>query len=275
MKRFFTIKLSGVVFIGLSVVLFEGCAQTHGGKATPEAARQILKLRGYEFNEKSFFAATAARDLLALNAFCDAGINRNAQDPANGQTALIAAASRGHQEVVEALLRCGADVNVKDKRGYNALFNALENKNEDVADLLMAQQNLDLNARGWNGVTALIAYVWRDRKDAVENLLSRGADVSPGDANGDTALHGAAENGNVEILLVLLAKGADPNAKNKVGGTPLMWSAAFGHEEAAKELLAHGADASLKDADGVTAAQWAARNKQTDMVKLLSEKKRQ
>ena len=43
---------------------------------------------------------------------------------------------------------------------------------DDVALVLMSQPGLDPNARGKNGTTALINYVWRTRKDAVEKLLS-------------------------------------------------------------------------------------------------------
>jgi len=258
-----------VVFIICSVLAFGGCAQPRSDKPTLEAAKQVLKLRGYEFNEKAFFAAATASDLMAVNAFLDAGINPNAQDETSGMTVLISAASRGQLEVVNAVLKGKANVNVKDKQGYTALFRALQAHHEAVADVLLTQQNLDLSARGLNGVTALISYVWRDRKDAVQTLLERGADVNLQDHDGDTALHGAALNGNVGILQMLLAKDANPNVKNKVGGTPLMWAAVYGHEEAARALLDHGADASLKDEDGVTAAAWAAKNRRDEMVKLL------
>ena len=87
-------------------------------------AQRLLKLRGYEFDEKSFFAAAQARDMMAINTFLDAGINPNAQD-ADGRTVLIAAAARGDVEMVNKLLSRGADPNVKDKRGYTALSHAV------------------------------------------------------------------------------------------------------------------------------------------------------
>ena len=55
---------------------------------------------------------------MAINAFFDARINPNAQDEADGRTALISAA-RGDLEVVNVLVQRGADVNVKDKRGIH------------------------------------------------------------------------------------------------------------------------------------------------------------
>jgi ankyrin repeat protein len=100
-----------LVIIAASLAL-AGCAQTDAVKPRPEAAQQLLKLRGYEFDEKSFFAAAQARDLQAINMFLDAGINPNAQNN-DGRTVLIAAAARGDLEVVNVLLARGVDPNVK------------------------------------------------------------------------------------------------------------------------------------------------------------------
>jgi ankyrin repeat protein len=121
----------------------------------------------------------------------------------------------------------------------------------------LSQKHLDLSARGKNGTTALISYVWRERPDIIKQLLDRGADVNLQDNDGDTALHGAAQNGNAEIVRLLLAKRANVDARNKVGGTPLMWAAVY------------GTDKSLKDADGVTALMWAVKNNRTSVVQLL------
>ncbi len=275
-EMFSSSKVSASVRIlcvqGLLALLLalSGCIERAGTKPAPEAAQQLLKLRGYEFDEKSFLAAAQAHDIMSINAFFDARINPNAQDH-DGRTALISAAARGDLEVVNVLVQRGADVNVKDKRGYTALFHAIEAMYDDVALVLLSQPTLDPNARGKNGATALISYVWRTRRDAVEKLLERGADVNAQDADGDAALHGAAQMGDVEIINLLLDKGADPNMKNRLGGTPLMWAAVFGNESAAVRLLERGAYPALKDADGMTALDWARKNKRDAVVRVLTK----
>ena len=257
----------------LCLILLAGCAKNSGiPQAQPDRAQQLLKLRGYDFDERSFFAAAHARDLMAINAFFDAGINPNVQD-GDGRTVLISAAARGDAEIVRVLLARGVDVNVKDKQGYTALTHALEAMYDDVEDELLKQPGLDPNCRGLNGRPALIAYVWRDNKARVQKLLDHGADVNMQDADGDTALHGAGKTGNVEIIKLLLDKGADPNAKNKEGGTALMWAAVYGNADAARLLLSRGANPALKDNDGITAGEWAVRNKRDDVVQALRGKK--
>jgi ankyrin repeat protein len=256
----------------VALLSLAGCADLASRQAAPESAQRLLKLRGYNFDEKSFFAAAQARDVMAINAFLDAGINPNAQD-SDGRTVLISAAAHGDLDVVNALLPRGVDINVKDKRGYTALSHATEAMYEDVVDALLGRPDLDPNARGLNARPALLAYVWRDNKARVEKLLAHHADVNQQDADGDTALHGAAQTGNVEIMRLLLDKGAAPNVKNKQGGTPLMWAAVYGHQDAARLLLNRGADVSLKDNDGITAAEWAARNKRESVELLLRGKR--
>ena len=256
----------------LMLLVLNGCERSSSPTAGREATQRVLKLRGYDFNEQSFFAAAQARDMMAINAFLDAGINPNAQD-ADGRTVLIAAAARGDLEVVNKLLSRGVDPNVKDKRGYTALSHASEAMYEQVVDALLSRPDVDPDSRGLNSRPVLLAYVWRDNKARVEKLLARGADVNAEDLDGDTALHGAAQTGNVEIMQVLLDKGANVNAQNNSGGTPLMWSAVYGHDDAARLLLSRGADASLKDSDGITAAEWAVRNKRDSVVQLLKRKR--
>ncbi len=259
-----------LIFIS-GLLLSSGCAKIEEGPATPENAQRLLKLRGYDFDEKSFFAAAQARDTLAINAFFDAGINQNAQN-SDGRTVLISAAARGELDMVNLFLSRGVDVNVKDNRGYTALAHALEARYPEVEEALLNRPELDPNVGGLLGRPVLHAYVWRDNQKATERLLALGANVSLQDADGDTALHGAAETGNVEIIRMLLDKGANPNARNKQGGTALMWAAVFGNDDAVRLLLSRGANASLKDNDGITALEWAARNKRERIVSLLRGK---
>src|SRR3979409_2295940 len=99
-----------VVFILLVCALssFASCATDSSSKPTPDAAKRVLKLRGYEFNDASFLRAAAANDVTAVNGFLAAGMNPNVKDEDGGATALIFAATHDNREMVTALLRGGA-----------------------------------------------------------------------------------------------------------------------------------------------------------------------
>ncbi len=249
------------------------CTGTFSDQPTPEAAKRFLQLRGYDFDEQSFFRAAAAGDVMAINGFISAGINVNARN-ADDDTALTASAARGDAKIVEALLRGGADVNAKGRNTWTALLLALSEDHDMVTDVLLAQPNIDFKAENPEGMTALMLAVWHQREQAVGSILKRGVNVNHQDKDGDTVVHGAALYGNTRILTLLLDGGANPNVNNKLGGTALMWAAAYGHEEIVSLLLTRGADPKIRDVDGVTAAGWAAKNSRGSIELMLKAAER-
>ena len=156
-----------------AVALCGGCLKESSGRqqGAPESAQRIVKLRGYNFDEKGFFAAAQARDMLALNAFLDGGMNPNTQD-ADGRTVLISAAAHGDLDVVNVLLDRGADPNVKNNQGGTPLMWAAVDGNHEAAQL----------------------------------LLSRGAEAALKDNDGITAVEWAARNKRENVVLLLRGK---------------------------------------------------------------------
>lgn len=259
-----------IIFFCFALLLC-GCSQKR--EPTPEGAKEFLKLRGYSFDEKAFLDATTNGDLLAVKAFILAGINLNAKNDSDGDTALILAATAGNLEIVNALLKGRADVNLKNKNGFGPLSRALSHNYEDVAQALLAQPSIDINVNGPNGASVLMIYVLRDREDVVTRLLQRGANVNSPDLDGDTPLHGAVKTGNLNVLRQLLAKGAGVNTRSKLGATPLMWAGGYGQEKAAEILMENGADPRVKDEQGRTAADWADDNRHHELGQMLGKVK--
>ena len=282
MQRFRAVKSkrtlgqsASYVAVVLSLCL-SACTGTFSDQPTPEAAKRFLKLRGYDFDEPSFFKAAADGDVMAVNGFISAGINVNARN-ADDDTALTASAARGDAKVVEVLLRGGADVNAKGRNSWTALLLALSENHDSVTDILLAQPNVDFRAENPEGMTALMLAVWHQREQAVGSILKRGGDVNHQDKDGDAAVHGASIYGNARILKMVLDGGANPNVRNELGGTALMWAAAYGHEDIVSILLSRGADPKIRDVDGVTAAGWAAKNSRGSIELMLraAERNRQ
>ncbi|NXJ81185.1 KANK3 protein, partial [Trogon melanurus] len=81
--------------------------------------------------------------------------NVNAKASQAGQTALMLAVSHGRQEMVEALLTCGADVNLQDEEGSTALMCACEHGRAETVKLLLAQPTCNVSIVDSDGNNAV------------------------------------------------------------------------------------------------------------------------
>lgn len=65
-----------------------------------------------------------------------------------GDTALIKACERGHNSVVQLLLRSGADINMTNLVGYTALqWVSRFTERSDMVELLLQYGNVDINTK--------------------------------------------------------------------------------------------------------------------------------
>jgi len=150
------------------------------------------------------------------------GANVNYRGSEWGHTPLSEAATRGFDDVVEILLKAGADAKVKDRSGYTAFSVAVLNGQFDMAELLLKYS--DVNGADSYGNTWLMAATTTGETEAIRWLVGKGADVnkvSQLEYGGRTALVDAAEVGAVESARVLLELGANPHLKMKDGSTAL------------------------------------------------------
>jgi serpin B len=120
---------------------------------------------------------------------------------------------------------------------------------------------------------------WKGYPEAVELLLTAGADASSADSHGTSALHLAAARGRLEIVKLLLAAGANPNGRDIKGATPLMYAAITGGPsletgennlgEVTRILIDAGADPNSKDKDGKTALAKAQELRNSEVAAVL------
>ena len=92
---------------------------------------------------------------------------------------------------------------------------------------------------------------------AVKRYLDQGGAVNARDFQGNTALMKAAFQGHLAIVMTLAMYGADLNARNHAGMTALMAAAAGGHYNVVDFLLKSGANPRLRMDDGRTAYELA------------------
>ncbi|XP_078679759.1 uncharacterized protein LOC144915337 [Branchiostoma floridae x Branchiostoma belcheri] len=186
-------------------------------------------------------------------------------------TALHLATWNGHADIVNNLLRYGADPNKKDKWGHTALHIAAREGYPSIAkDLLHFKA--DVNVQADDDYSALHFAASENHTNVVEILLSSGAAIDDRDKFWDTALHSAANNGHARMMKTLIQNGAKVNAGNRYGRTALYAAAFGGHDDALEYLIDVGANPHTTDAQGDTALHWAAYHGHTEVVKLLLSK---
>jgi ankyrin repeat protein len=92
-------------------------------------------------------------------------------------TPLNSAVRKGSKEIVDLLLKSGADVNGPDDFGLTPLHCAASTENEAMLRVLLSS-GAKVNAKAYGGVTPLHMGVNSRSRDVVELLLTNGADLT-------------------------------------------------------------------------------------------------
>ncbi|XP_019854452.1 PREDICTED: ankyrin repeat domain-containing protein 17-like isoform X2 [Amphimedon queenslandica] len=184
---------------------------------------------------------------------------------------------KGYTEIVELLLKHGADVNVTDKDDRTPLHIACMKQHKEIIKLLLKKEDVDLNvADKDNSHTPLLFACKEGYTEIVELLLEHnGVHVNATDKDNHTALQIAYIQQHTEIVKLLLEhKGVDVNVTDKDSHTPLLLACKEGYTEIVELLLEHnGVHVNATDKDNHTALQIAYIQQHTEIVKLLLEHK--
>jgi ankyrin repeat protein len=136
---------------------------------------------------------------------------------------------------------------------YYASFGGLVN-----AVQYILSQGADVNAQGGKYATALQAASFRGHEKAAKLLLKAGADVNAHGGEYVTALYAASDSGHEKIVELLLKAGANANAHGEKDGTALYAASDSGHEKIVELLLKSGADVNTQGGRYDTAPSYAA-----------------
>jgi len=193
-----------------------------------ESQRKQVVQSGYEFTPHGFLKAVGDSNVMVVQKIIACGVNLEVRDERNW-TALMIASSNGAEELALLLIKSGARIDARDTKGYTALHWAAFNGHASVVKMLL-EQGLDANTQSQFGWTALIQAATRGHLVACAYLLAKGADVNLAGSDGSMAHHKAANSGHVEVVKLLLDKGANRHAAQKDGSTPLDLALKSGYE---------------------------------------------
>uniref|UniRef100_A0AAR2JIY6 Notch receptor 3 n=1 Tax=Pygocentrus nattereri TaxID=42514 RepID=A0AAR2JIY6_PYGNA len=199
------------------------------------------------------------------------GASLGAQTDRTGETALHLAARYARADAAKRLLDAGADANAQDNTGRTPLHAAVAADAQGVFQILIRTRATDLDARMYDGSTALILAARLAVEGMVEELITCHADVNAVDELGKSALHWAAAVNNVEATVALLKNGANKDMQDLKEETPLFLAAREGSCEAVKVLLAHFANREITDHMDRLPRDIAQERMHHDIVQLLDE----
>ncbi|KAG6354339.1 hypothetical protein INS49_004356 [Diaporthe citri] len=198
----------------------------------------------------------------------------SSKDQAALRKALQKASARDNLNIIDLLLRKGAEVDAQTEDEFPALFRAAQTGQTAVLVELLSQRP-DLEARDRSGQTPLFVASVKGYANIVELLLARGAVVDALDKDARTPLLALAADkssasawntGASEVVRLLVSHGSNVNFKDKIGRTPLLWAATNGHYDLVKTLLETGADVSAVNNRGRTALHLAVDSTDTTHI---------
>ncbi|XP_070782226.1 kinase D-interacting substrate of 220 kDa B isoform X3 [Enoplosus armatus] len=217
---------------------------------------------------QNLFSYVEEENLAALKAHLDRFKEVDGRSD-NGQTPLMLAAEQGSMEIVQELIRRGANVNLDDVDCWSALICAAKEGHVEVVKELL-ENSAYIEHRDMGGWTALMWAAYKGRVEVTELLLEHGANPNTtGQQYSVYPIIWAAGRGHADIVKVLLQNGAKVNCSDKYGTTPLIWASRKGHFDCVMHLLENGADVDQEGANSMTALIVAVKGGYTEVVKEL------
>lgn len=160
----------------------------------------------------------------------------------NGDTAAIWSSQNGHFDLLKMLIKHGANVHIPSKRLWNSLLCSVWSGHIVIANYLLTECDVDINATTKDGDTALIWASQQGHYDICKLLIEMKCDHSICSVKGWNALLCATWKGHINIVQLLLGiANIDLNVRTQQDETALVRACMGNHFDIAKLLVYHGA----------------------------------
>lgn len=116
--------------------------------------------------------------------------------------------SDSNKDLLEIMMRFGADINSRDCDNLTPIHVAINFKNAYIVQVLI-DGGADISARDGDGMTPLHRAIYFRNVKIVKILIDGGADINARENNNMTPLHRAVFHKNANIVRILLDAGAD------------------------------------------------------------------
>ena len=202
------------------------------------------------------------------------GLQVDDQDEKLEQTPLMYACMRGHISTALMLLRFGADINLRDRKGSTAVLMAISRGYPELVNQLLEQKidplpDLNIISEEYQQRNALMLAALKGYDSLVTQIaLIPGVSLNDKDGLGNTALALAATQDQLATVTTLLEY-VGINVPNAIGSTPLILAAEGGKYEMVEQMLKKDADHEVQNHDGYNALSKAILHGHDRVVQLL------
>ena len=159
----------------------------------------------------------------------------------SGNSHLLLAVNESNLPLLEALIKIGASLNVRDKDSCTALLIGARSGSLEIVKCLL-ENNACIEDRDQDGNTPLLIASDCGHQDLVSLFLEMGSSLEERNEKGETCMHFAIKGDRMEVLKQLLENGASVNEIIGCDETPLSIAAMNGKLDLVKWLHDNGAD---------------------------------
>eukprot|EP00795_Rhopilema_esculentum_P001166 gene1166-15520_t len=158
-----------------------------------------------------------------------------------GRTALHYGCLAGRIQVVRLILDADGKITI-DRFGRSPIFMAIKNGHLDIVKVFYGIE-FDFNRPDHAGTTPLHYAIFRKKMEIAEYLVKQvHVNVNARDMHISTPLHEAVLAGLPNVVLLLVKSGAETEIREMIGKTPLLLAIVKGEEECVEILLRYGAE---------------------------------
>jgi ankyrin repeat protein len=256
----------------------------------PELRENVMKSSGvglagcgYGFTPLHLMAASSSDCAAEVQYLIDCGIdinctwefrdNMDSTEPFDGVTPLMTAALFENNNVVNVLLKNGAEVSLQDSGKGTALHWAcigieVSTGKASIAKMLL-DYGADIESRDKWGNAPLFLAALNHQTAIVDLLIASGANQEVKNDDGWHLIHAASVAKYPALMEKLLDNGVDIEAKDKYGQTPLHMAVWTVRAKNTETLLHRGADIKVLNCISMSVLQSAAQKGHLDVIEVL------
>ncbi|XP_046555766.1 ankyrin repeat domain-containing protein 50-like [Haliotis rubra] len=158
-----------------------------------------------------------------------------------GRTPLLAAAGKGHRDVLDLLLQTGCLATSVDDNGHNMLHVACLGAEVDMVKHVLSKNIVEKNSRDRYGRSPVMLAAMTGCRQAVDVLLEQSADVNLVDDSGNNILQAACLSNEADMVKYLISlQKLDINHKNASGSTAAVLAKEQGYISLYDSLVSQG-----------------------------------